>query len=59
MGLTSADDVGPENLKKRISVNEIKSYADLYDFIPENCLVDGNIPASFPRDWEKAHADSF
>ena len=35
MWLTSADDVGPKNLKKRIFVNE---YADLYDFIQENCL---------------------
>ncbi|NDS84307.1 FMN-binding glutamate synthase family protein, partial [Francisella tularensis subsp. holarctica] len=59
MGLISTDDVEPENLKKRISVNEIKSYADLYDFIPERCLVDGNIPASFARSWEKARADSF
>ena len=59
MGLTLADDVGSKNLKKRISVNEIKSYVDLYDFIQENCLVDGNIPASFARAWEKAHADSF
>ncbi len=59
MGLTSAKDVGPENLKKRISVNEVKSYVDLYDFIPENCLVEGNIPKSFQRSWEKAQASSF
>ncbi|ASG68071.1 FMN-binding glutamate synthase family protein [Francisella halioticida] len=59
MGLTSARDVGPENLKKRISVNEVKSYIDLYDFIPENCLVEGDIPKSFKRSWEKSSADSF
>lgn len=59
MWLISAEVVGPKNLKKRISVNEIKSYADLYDFIQENCLVNSNIPASFARAWEKAHADSF
>ncbi|MDE5004875.1 FMN-binding glutamate synthase family protein, partial [Francisella tularensis subsp. holarctica] len=59
MGIISNDDVEPENLKKRISVNEIKSYSDLYDFIPERCLVDGNIPSSFARSWEKARADSF
>ncbi|MBK2268285.1 FMN-binding glutamate synthase family protein [Francisella philomiragia] len=59
MGLTSTNDIGPENLKKRVSVNEIKSYIDLYDFIPENSLIDGNMPASFARSWEKARADSF
>lgn len=59
MGLTSAKDVGPENLKKRISVSKIKSYSDLYDFIPANCLVKGDIPEGFVKSWEKARASSF
>lgn len=59
MGLTAPNQITPEKLKKRISVNSIRSYAHLYDFVPENCLIDGNIPPSFIKSWQRAQADSF
>ncbi|OGT53331.1 MAG: glutamate synthase [Gammaproteobacteria bacterium RIFCSPHIGHO2_12_FULL_42_13] len=59
MGLTSPSDITPDHIYKRISPTEIRTYRELYHFIPEGSLLGNNIPVHYAEDWANARADVF
>lgn len=59
LGLTNPSEIKPDHVLRRVSPTEIKTYRQIYDFIPEGSLLGENIPASFAKDWAAARTDAF
>ena len=56
-GLDNIEQLEPKHINRRVQGTEVKTYADLYPSIPENCLLEkGCAPKEFAADWENAHA---
>ena len=59
-GLDHPDQLGPEHLVRRVSMTEIKQFADLHVFLKPGELLQGDCANSFYREsWRAARADSF
>lgn len=59
MGLTNPSEITPDMIYRRISPTEIKTFSEIYDFIPEGSLLSKKIPASFAQAWKQASAKRF
>ena len=59
-GLNDPQEFGPEHIMRRISVNKVRSYQELFNFIEPGSLID-DCPEHelFKRYWHSARADSF
>ncbi|MEO6339211.1 MAG: FMN-binding glutamate synthase family protein [Caulobacteraceae bacterium] len=59
-GLDHPDQLGPQHLVRRVSMTEIKQFADLHVFLEPGELLQGDCSSAFYREsWGMARADSF
>ena len=58
-GLNTPSDITPDHLNHRVNGNDVKSFAELYSFIPEGCLAAGKAPESWKHDWRTASASDW
>jgi glutamate synthase domain-containing protein 2 len=59
MGLGNPSDIQPRHVMRRINGNEVKSFQEIYEFIPSGSLLGNDIPESFRIHWQHASAESF
>ncbi|MCB9638156.1 MAG: FMN-binding glutamate synthase family protein [Myxococcales bacterium] len=58
-GMTSPDQLRPWHIMRRVSLNEISNYSDLYEYIAKGSLLQTNLPENFARAWQHASAHTF
>jgi glutamate synthase domain-containing protein 2 len=58
-GLKHPSELRPEHIMMRTGPTEVKSLAEVYDFLEPGELVAGSAHPIFTQYWEKATADSF
>ncbi len=59
MGLEGTHELRPWHVMRRVSELECKSYAELFEYIPEGSLLQDNIPSSFESAVKLSSSDSF
>lgn len=60
MGLATPDELRPSMLYRRINSEVVKSFNEIYDYIPNGCLLEeATVPSSFKRFWANASAEAF
>lgn len=58
MGLSNPSELNPSLLMRRINPTTVKSYAELYQYLEPNQLIE-DPPEQWATDWNKASADRF
>lgn len=58
-GLAGPEALRPWHIWRRISPNEVRHYAELYDYLDAGCLLRDEIPEAFAGPWRRAVADTF
>jgi len=59
-GLTHPDQLQPHHMVRRVSLTEVKPFADLHTFLEPGVLLDGRSPDGFYNVmWSRASADAF
>ena len=59
-GLTHPDQLQPHHMVRRVSLTEVKPFADLHTFLEPGVLLDGRSPDGFYNVmWSRASADVF
>jgi glutamate synthase domain-containing protein 2 len=58
-GLDHPADLRPGHIQRRVTSGEVKSYAQIYEYIPSGSLLHDPVPASFEAPWLVASPDSF
>lgn len=58
-GLEHPSELKPAHICLRVSSDEIRTAAEVYDFLEPGELLDGSDNATYRRYWEMARADSF
>ena len=57
IGLDCPSKIKPEDLMRRTSTTEIKSYADIFPTLEKNCLLkESTVPSGLLKDWHRASA---
>jgi hypothetical protein len=59
MGVTHPDHLRPWNLMVRTGPNEIKNFAQIFDFVDDGDFLKGKLPADYLWPYEMASAESF
>lgn len=58
MGVHDPTGLNPHMLRKKVTPNITRSYAELYEWLTPGCLIDA-APAGWRADWDAADPDSF
>ncbi|WP_133854184.1 FMN-binding glutamate synthase family protein [Labedaea rhizosphaerae] len=58
MGVRHPDDLRPHQLRRRIAPHEVRSYAELYDWLEPGELL-AEPPPDWAEDWRRADPDRF
>lgn len=59
-GLESPERISPHHVLTRISAVEIKTFAEIYEYLPRGCLLDeSSVPAGWRSRWKYAKAEQF
>ncbi len=59
-GLEHPDQLTPHHMVRRVSLTEVRPFADLHTFLEPGVLLDGRCPVGFYKDnWARASADEF
>jgi glutamate synthase domain-containing protein 2 len=59
-GLSSADELRPYNVLRRVTAVEIKTFAEVYEYLPERSLLNGDVvPSAWRERWEQADPNRF
>ena len=59
-GLNGLDEVRPWHINRRVDGNEISTFAELYPWIADRCLLsDSTLPDTWRHDWNRASPDSW
>jgi glutamate synthase domain-containing protein 2 len=59
-GLDAPADIRPRNVLRRVDAVTIKTFDDVYEYLPIGCLLDpATIPPAWRDTWTRAHPDSF
>ena len=59
-GLDGIDQLKPKHINRRIEGTNVKSYAQLFPCISENCLLDETkVPEDWKDDWNEANAEAW
>jgi len=59
MGAPGPHDVRPDMIFRRVHDLQVRTYADLYEFLEPGQLTEGNVPTHWRNDWEHASAGTF
>ncbi|WP_058472990.1 FMN-binding glutamate synthase family protein [Legionella quateirensis] len=59
LGLSNPSDLRPNHIMRRISVNAVKPFNELYEYLSPGQLLGDNIPDSFKEFWEMANPEKF
>ncbi len=59
MGLTNPSELTPEYVMQRVSNNQAKSLAEIYEYLMPGQLLGDNIPDSYKKYWAVADANKF
>ena len=59
-GLASPDKIRPNDVLRRIDSGEIKTFAEVYEYLPKDCLLDdASVPPEWRDRWNHANAEQF
>ncbi len=58
-GFSSPWDLRPWNVQRRVSATEVRHYADIYDYLKPDSLLNGSAPEELNHLWAYAHAHTF
>ena len=59
-GLKSTVDIKPQHINRRVNGSEIKTYAEIYEWLDEGCLLeDKTIPQHWRKNWARASAQTW
>lgn len=58
-GLSHPENLKPRHIMRRISSTEVKSYAEIFDFIEPGSLLFDPVPETYEEDCARARSDSF
>ncbi|MBW1884248.1 MAG: FMN-binding glutamate synthase family protein [Deltaproteobacteria bacterium] len=59
-GLASSDQIRPHNVLRRINAVEIRNFSEVYEYLPESCLLDDFcVPPAWRDRWNHADAKRF
>ena len=58
-GLSHPAEVRPENVFRRTAHNEVRSFADIYEFVAPGSLIEGHAPPPLSSSWNRVCADKF
>jgi len=59
-GLKSPAEITRHHVLRRISMNEVRKYSDIFPYLPQGCLLEeSKVPADWLSDWRAADASSF
>jgi glutamate synthase domain-containing protein 2 len=58
-GLSHPSELEPRHIMRRVSVTEVKSYAEIFDYIEPGSLLWDPVPQSFEEDCARSRSDSF
>lgn len=59
LGLDNPSDLKPSHIVRRVSVQEVKSFNEIYDYLTPGQLLGANIPESYKPHWESAAPEKF
>ena len=51
--------VSPEQVLRRVDATTIRSFAEVYEYVPIGCLLEANPPEPWGEIWERASSESF
>ena len=59
LGLDNPSDLTPGHIMRRVSVEEVKTFAEIYDYLQPGALLGDAIPTEYKRYWEMADPERF
>ncbi len=59
MGLSDPSQITPDLVLRRVNVDEIKTFREIYNYIPEGSLLSKKVPEAYALDWAAAKAEAF
>ncbi len=59
LGLNDPSDLKPFHIMRRVTVDEVKPFNKIYDYLEPGQLLADNIPESYKQDWSYATAEEF
>jgi len=58
-GHVRSTEIAPKHVHRRVDATTIKSFAEVYEYLPIGCLLDGTAPLAWQTRWDRARADKF
>ncbi|ARB92869.1 FMN-binding glutamate synthase family protein [Legionella longbeachae] len=59
LGLDNPSDLKPSHIMRRVSVQEVKSFNEIYEYLSPGQLLTSEVPESYRAHWEAADAEKF
>ena len=59
MGLTNPSQLSPDYIMRRINVETVKPFSEIYSYLKPGQLLSNDIPETFKPHWHNANADLF
>ncbi len=59
LGLKNPSELTPDHIMRRVQVNEVKSFAEIYDYLMPGQLLGTDIPEKYKKFWDKANPETF
>lgn len=59
MGLSNPSELKPCHIMRRIAVDRVKHFDDIYDYLSPGQLLGSDVPEHYKRFWELASAEKF
>jgi glutamate synthase domain-containing protein 2 len=59
LGLDNPSDLKPHHIMRRVSVEEVKSFNEIYEYLTPGQLLSSEIPESYRHHWELADPEKF
>ena len=59
MGLQNPSELHRDQIYRRLDVNTVKTFAEIYTPVDMGCFLTGNVPERYQKAWDQAQADRF
>lgn len=59
LGLDNPSGLNPSHIMRRVDVDQVRSFNEIYEFLLPGQLLGTNIPDHLKNNWEKANPDKF